>query len=148
MGASLTTLKDSKSSKSDADYSQLHLSAVFNDAYVQSVSEELPEYSLLALQGGKGPDKTENTQSCADTSQAAKFEKLMTILSPSLSESSAQQETESWVVNDTANRKSAFVFNNRNRLRLLLRVYQVYITIPLCSSRCSMHTHTNRMSMF
>ncbi len=129
MGANLTTLRESKGSKNDADFCQLHLSAVFNDAYVQSVCDDLPEYALLAHPDDKAKDKTSDTKGSVDTLQAVKLDKLMAILSPSMPENDNQPDTDAWVTNDTANKKSAFVHNNRNRLRLLLRVYQVCLAI-------------------
>jgi len=129
MGANLTTLRESKGSKNDADFCQLHLSAVFNEAYVQSVCDDLPEYALLAHPDDKAKDKTSDVQGSVDTLQAVKLDKLMAILSPSLPESDNQQDTDAWVTNDTANKKSAFTHNNRNRLRLLLRVYQVRLSV-------------------
>lgn len=129
MGANLTTLRDSKGSKNDADFCQLHLSAVFNEAYVQSVCDDLPEYALLAHPDDKAKDKANDTQGSADTLRAVKLNKLMAILSPNLPESDAQHDTDAWVMNDAASKKSAFVHNNRNRLRLLLRVYQVRLAL-------------------
>ena len=126
MGANLTTLKDSKTSKSDADYCQLHLSAVFNDAYVQSICDELPEYAMLASPSDKLQVTPSVDQGPHDAAQAVKLQKLMTILAPTSSKANSQ-ETEPSSAHDAVNRKSSFAANNHNRLRLLLRMYQVYI---------------------
>jgi len=124
MGANLTTLKESKSSKSDADYCQLHLSAVFNDAYVQSICDELPEYAMLAPPSNKPQTPALADQGPTDTAQAVKLQKLMTILAPT-SINAKDQESEASSAQDAVNRKSSFAANNHNRLRLLLRMYQV-----------------------
>lgn len=124
MGGNISSVGATKADKDDSDYCQLHLSAVFNEAYVSSILDQLPEYTP-SPKSTKGSDIPEGSVKDGDNAHALKFKKLMTILAPTLKLDDRDINAASWSLYKAQADKSAFESNNAKRIRLLLRIYQV-----------------------
>lgn len=122
MGASVSSA-GSKPDKGDADYCQLNLSAIFNDAYVNSVFDQLPVFEITADTNKDSADLS-TSQSDVESAQDIKFKKLMTIIGPDGLSDDAKGGSQ-WNIGPSSQEKSAFRENSQKRLRLLLRIYQV-----------------------
>jgi hypothetical protein len=124
MGATTSKSNGTKLDNTDADYYQLHLSAIFSDIYVESVQDQLPQFSSTAA---SPPDAAVSTAADSDFVTQQRFKKIMAIMSPTdLTSGSAN----CWDLGPVAS-GSAFKENNRKRMRLLLRIYQVGIILSL-----------------
>lgn len=127
MGASVSSA-GSYPDKGDADYCQLNLSAIFNDAYVNSVFEQLPVFEITA---SNDKDSADLPRSHADveSAQDIKFKKLIAIIGSDGLNDNAKGGSK-WIIGPQTEGKSAFEERNRKRLRLLLRIYQVSACLP------------------
>ena len=137
MGVSVSKTNN-KQDKPDAEYSQLHLSAVFNEAFVSGVFEQLPEYltDLSALEDEAFGDSAVKK----DSDDLCRLKKIMTILGPSSKE---ENDVDQWSIGGTAE-KSLFASNNKKRVRLLLRIYQVKILLCSVLSVYTSISHINK----
>ena len=120
MGASVSN-SGTKPDKSDSDYCQLHLSAVFNEVYVNTIYDQLPVYVSTGPSSVPDDHKSSTIEEAAST-QLIKLKKVMAILGPIVYNDNGEQTAREV---GTSSEKSAFAENNGKRMRLLLRIYQV-----------------------
>jgi hypothetical protein len=122
MGAAASKSNGVKLDNTDADYYQLHLSAIFSDIYVESVQDQLPLFiNTIAAQ----PDTAKSTADDIDFAAQQRFKKIMAIMSPTALTSGGGAN--SWDLGPVGG-GSAFKESNRKRMRFLLRIYQVCLT--------------------
>jgi hypothetical protein len=131
MGATVSSA-GSKPDKVDADYYQLHLSAVFNDAYVNAVYDQLPIFEHSNL-NEESADQSTN-KSDVETAQDERFKRVMAILGPSEINGDTKHGL-GWNIGSGAREQSSFAENNKKRMRLLLRIYQVYTKLYLSATK-------------
>lgn len=132
MGATVSSA-GAKPDKSDVDYCQLHLSAIFNEAYVNSVYDQLPVFEATAENVTRSSAEDVTSGEEIESAYNIKFKKIISILSPyGLSDG---DEGSGWNLGSVVTEKSSFEENNKKRMRLLLRIYQVFDKIFISNMR-------------
>ncbi len=131
-------------SKVDLDFDKeilnLQTSALFNDGFVSSMVEKVPNYGYTDLAEVPSTDsKPESNEEAKTNDHEQRLEKFMTIFSPNLSSCSKVEDFPILSV-DKSLANSGFSTMSRRRSRLLIRLFQVKNTVliyhPTCAEDC------------